>query len=118
MTVGARTQYQVKVSPDDLQFLLQWRWTYAISHRHGGLVYARRSVRSGDGNVTVLMHRVVLIECMGLERPSERHFTDHINGDGLDNRRENLRWLTAVENMKNRRGIRSTPVEAAAEVPF
>jgi len=34
----------------------------AVSHpRHGGLVYARRSVREGDRNVTILMNRVIIV---------------------------------------------------------
>lgn len=84
IVVGARTQYVVKVSPEDYDFLMQWKWTYAVSHpRHGGLVYARRSIRVGDSNVTILMHRVIIIERMGLVRPSEKHFVDHENGDAL-----------------------------------
>jgi hypothetical protein len=128
--VGARTQYVVKVSLEDVDFLLQWPWTYAVSHpRHGGLVYARRSVREGDRNVTLLMHRVIIIERMGLQRPSDKHFVDHDNGDSLDNRRENdagrpqLRWLTAKENMANQRGIRAYPAvrafaPIASDIPF
>jgi hypothetical protein len=117
MTIGARTQYVVKVSIEDVAFLSQWRWTYAVSHpRYGGLVYARRSIRCGDYNMTILMHRVILIERMGIARPSERHFVDHENGDALDNPRVNdaslpqLRWLTHKENMANQRGIRAVPV--------
>lgn len=46
--------------------MMQWKWTDAVSHpRHGGLVYVRRSVREGDRNVTVLMHRVITAERMG-----------------------------------------------------
>ncbi len=127
---GARTQYVVKVSPEDYDFLMQWKWTYAVSHpRHGGLVYARRSIRDGDRNVTVLMHRVIIVERMGLERPSLKHFTDHENGDSLDNRRVNdrdlaqLRWLTAKENMANQRGIKAVPVvpnfrPVMSDIPF
>jgi hypothetical protein len=120
ITIGARTQYVVKVSAEDYDFLMQWRWTYAVSHKGGRLIYARRSIRCGDGNVTILMHRVV-IERMGLERPSERHFVDHENGDSLDNRRVNdeelqqLRWLTPAENMANQRGVQSYPVGARPE---
>lgn len=104
------------------------KWTYAVSHpRHGGLVYARRSIRVGDSNVTILMHRVVIIERMGLARPSEKHFVDHENGDALDNRRVNdrgraqLRWLTNKENMANRRGIHSVPLppeSGLSEIPY
>jgi hypothetical protein len=128
--IGARTQYAVKVDWEDYDFLMQWKWTYAVSHpRHGGLVYARRSVREGGRNVTILMHRVIITERMGLKRPSEKHFTDHDNGDALDNRRRNdrgraqLAWLTAKENMAKQYGIRSVPIVPSvranlSDIPF
>lgn len=37
-------------------------------------------------------------------RPESGMMADHINGDGLDNRRANLRWVTHSQNMQNRRG--------------
>lgn len=127
--VGARTQYAVKVSWEDYDFLLQWKWTYAVSHPQGGLVYARRSIRVGTRNETILMHRLIITERMGLERPSEKHFVDHDNGDSLDNRRVNdrgraqLAWLTAKENMAKQYGIRAQPAVQAfrpilSDIPF
>ncbi len=127
ITVGRGDQFVVKVSAEDYDFLMRWKWTYARSHgQWSGLVYARRSIRCGDSNVTILMHRVV-IDRMGIARPSERHFVDHENGDSLDNRRVNdegrqqLRWLTHKENAANKRGVRAVPVVAESElanIPF
>ncbi len=128
--VGARTQYVVKVDWEDYDFLMQWPWTFAVSHpRYGGLVYARRSICEGGRNVTLLMHRVIITERMGIARPSEKHFVDHDNGDALDNRRINdrelpqLQWLTAKENAAKRYGVRSHPVvpayrSALSDIPF
>ena len=130
--VGARTQFVVKVSPEDYDFLMQWRWTFARSHGPwSGLIYARRSVSSPSGNVTILMHRVIIAERMGIERPSEKHFVDHDNGDSLDNRRRNdrrrqqLNWLTHPENMAKRKHTpnkivmpRLPPESGLTEIPF
>lgn len=44
-----------------------------------------------------MMHRFIL----GLEKDDETK-VDHIDGDGLDNRRENLRFATMTENAQNR----------------
>lgn len=46
----------------------------------------------------VLMHRVV----MNADK-TKYPFIDHINHDGLDNRRENLRFVTNRENGQNRK---------------
>lgn len=60
--------------------------------------YAARTIREGGVASGVKMHRVI----MGLGADDPRD-VDHINGNTLDNRRENLRVCTHAENMRNQR---------------
>lgn len=59
--------------------------------------YAARNVGHGRGNRTILrMHR----ELLGLQ-PGDAIEVDHVNGNPLDNRRQNLRTATRGQNMQN-----------------
>ena len=49
---------------------------------------------------TTSLHRLIMNAMPGTE-------IDHINGDKLDNRRENLRFVTRSQNMQNVRTLRS-----------
>ena len=67
---------------------------YATPNRH--TIYAGRKVRRPDGRQTTqLLHRFLTGDAW--------RQVDHINGDGLDNRRSNLRLATHAQNMRNRR---------------
>jgi len=44
--------------------------------------------------------------------------TDHINGDGLDNRRENIRVSTKSQNQANRRNLQSNNTSGFKGVDF
>ncbi len=56
--------------------------------------------QSADGRSTVYMHRIIAGAKLG-------QFVDHINRDGLDNRRGNLRLYTRSQNNCNRAHPRS-----------
>lgn len=67
----------------DLYSISQYKWykwrDYAVTHNKGNPIY---------------MHRLIM-EC------SKGDEVDHINGNGLDNRKENLRLCSHKENMYN-----------------
>jgi HNH endonuclease/AP2 domain len=80
------------VDDADFEWLSQHKW-YFLKARNGG--YACRKIHLGNRKCrTVYMHA----EIMGT--PAGKH-TDHINGERLDNRRENLRICSASENCSN-----------------
>jgi hypothetical protein len=102
ITCGRSRQFQTRVSDEDYAHLMQWLWTYAVSHKGGELIYIRRSIKVAGASVTILMQRVV-IERMGLVQPTPRHTVHHIDGDALNNQRENLTWLSPTGQMAENR---------------
>lgn len=85
------------VDDADADFVGRWKWHAKFRHGHtDGLVYARRTDRSGERAAAVYMHRAIMDPPAGM-------VVDHINGNGIDNRRSNLRIVTQAENCWNRR---------------
>jgi hypothetical protein len=77
------------VDDDDYEWLSRWKW---YAQRGRNTFYAARNRRLSDcpGPAIIFMHR----EIAGSDGPQ----VDHVSGDGLDNRRSNLRPVTATEN--------------------
>ena len=75
--------------------LANTKWYTAIGPT--GIIYARRNARREDGSrFTALLHRAVLDL-----QPGDLSFVDHVNGNGLDCRRANLRTVSRNENARN-----------------
>ena len=94
------TQGQVAIVDDaDYEWLSQWKW-YAA--KICNIFYAVRQAKRVNGKQkNIFMHAEIIGRKEGLE-------IDHINGNGLDNRRENLRHVTHRENGQNRHDKRSS----------
>lgn len=82
------------VDDEDYESLSAYKW-YAY-HAYS-TTYARRYVNIRKGKHSIRMHRVI----MGA--PDDL-VVDHINHNGLDNRRSNLRICTHSQNQRNRAG--------------
>ncbi len=77
----------------DYEQLKQWKWSLHGTNYH----YARGWVNGQK----VLMHRLILNAPGNMD-------VDHINGNGLDNRRCNLRVYTRSQNQMNARSRKGT----------
>lgn len=85
--------------------LAELNWKVSINSRTDGLQYAARRV--GMSAPTILMHRVIMERMTG-RLLATNELADHINHNGLDNRRENLRIATHAQNQHNRNRSRNT----------
>ncbi len=76
--------------------LARFRWMVSNGR------YAMHRVERQGTYQRFLMHRIILERKLGKPIAPEM-IVDHVNGDGLDNRRENLREATQGQNMRNTR---------------
>ena len=83
------------VDDDDFEYLNQWKWHAC---RHGVNYYVCRHAPMINGNKNrkvIRMHVQLMNTPFGM-------CSDHINGNGLDNQRHNLRICTKGQNTRNR----------------
>lgn len=71
-----------------------------------GKYYAKSEKHNGGTRERVYMHR--LIAGLRIRQPRKRGektpLVDHMDGDGLNNTTDNLRWATHVQNVRNVHG--------------
>jgi len=79
------------VDDEDYDWLNQWKW-YAKHNKTRW--YAVRTTQR-PCRINIRMHRLIMSAPQGRD-------VDHINGNGIDNRRKNLRLCTRSENLANK----------------
>lgn len=100
IVLSYRQEVWTLVDAEDYGWLVDNAWNVWWSGRARWQLYAKRNI--GAGRATVRMHREIL------QRADPREIDelaglhgDHRNGQTLDNRRDNLRWLTPPDNRAN-----------------
>ena len=78
------------VDPEDFEELSKYKWCVSRSK------HTSYAVRRGKDGKSVLMHRVIM-------KTPEGMVVDHINQNGLDNRKRNMRNCTRAQNACNHR---------------
>ena len=82
------------IDDEDFELVSRHRWHADKDHRN---IYAITTVRKTDGRrTTIMMHRLIMGMMVGIA-------VDHIDGNGLNNSKANLRIATTSENAMNRR---------------
>lgn len=82
---------------DDIDYNLISKFKKFYAHKSRHLIYASAYYRKNEKPSMILMHRIIM-------NPKKSQKIDHINGNGLDNRRCNLRICKMSENQWNRIG--------------
>lgn len=90
--VTLKTGEVVLIDDVDYPLVSQYRW---YRRNDGRTTYAIAHSQNEGKRKTVSMHRLLMGE--------SALAVDHVNHDGLDNRRSNLRWATPKQNCRNSR---------------
>jgi hypothetical protein len=91
--------YVASIDAADVKRVLPFSWCVNL---HDHLAYAITRTRDADGNMRHLFMHTLLL------KPPPGRITDHADGNGLNNRRANLRAVTRCENKYNSRTYRNS----------
>lgn len=94
--VGYESLYEINAN-GDVRSLHKRNFHQLLSQRvdRGGYVTVRLSKNSK--NSTLYVHR--LVATAFIENPDNKCFVNHIDGDRLNNKKENLEWVSHSENV-------------------
>ncbi len=99
--------YYATVNDADFDMLLKYKWHCKFDQKSPQLKYAYHVNNRNGNRYTISMHRLLL----GLVK-FDGKIVDHIDGDGLNNQRANLRICTHRENVRSQRPQRRKKTSA------
>lgn len=81
------------IDDEDFEYIMQWKWT---AYKGRNTYYAKRNMNNKGDNIGFQMHR-------SLMRVYDRSILiDHIDGNGLNNQKANLRICNYSQNGANK----------------
>lgn len=98
MKIVLPSNHEVLIDDEDFEKLSEYKWRF-VSNRYAAAVKYDTGKRKNDGT---LKQRVIKMHRLIMDCPIDK-VIDHINGNGLDNRKENLRICTRSQNMANQK---------------
>jgi hypothetical protein len=94
----------IKVDREDKDLVREYAWFFVVPNKSNRTGYFKTKIR----NKTRYLHRLIMKRVIG-RRLFKSERVDHINRDGTNNKRSNLRLCTHRKNMLNmapRRGVK------------
>lgn len=92
------------VDDEDYEFLMQWKWQAHndLPKKYRGNEIDRWYVWRSQWNKQTKQQDIIRMHRLIMSAPKDK-IVDHIDGNGLNNVRTNLRLCTQAENNRNRR---------------
>jgi len=105
--------YEVEVDQEDFELVqTMGKWYASIQGVDKKIIYAEKRLTPNQlinlneyliannknpiSKRTLMMHRIIM-------NADSKHIVDHIDGNGLNNKKENLRFVTKSQNAQNKR---------------
>jgi len=96
--IGRKNKIEIQIDEEDYIRLSNDKWSFSLTEH--GYIFCNKYIGKIEGKYKYerkYLHALIVGTPKGL-------FTDHVNGDRLDNRKENLRICTAYQNSLNKKG--------------
>ena len=90
------------ISDQDKDYImgLNFNWNYGLGSYW--LDSSNYYISTMNNNVTMHLQEIIMMR-MRVDRPSSLHFVKHMNGNTLDNTRDNLQWIKKARKRKRGR---------------